>query len=50
LQANRKTEVQIIPDKNLEVKQSQGDVLDNFFSNILGVESGTEFELEGTLS
>ena len=49
LQANWKTEVQIIPDKNLEVKQSQGDVLDDFFRNIFGVEIGTEFELEGVL-
>ena len=34
---------------HLEVEQSQGDVLDQFLSNILGVELGSELELQGRL-
>ena len=34
---------------HLQVEQSQGDVLDQFLRNILGVEFGSELELEGRL-
>ena len=36
-------------DSHLKVEQSQGDVLDQFLSNILWVEFSSELELEGRL-